>query len=69
MKQGHGFRRASHVHGVGLQSLDSQCSRLFCPIGIDLNAIAMSGYIVKQASESDAVADAGIDCRELHGEN
>jgi hypothetical protein len=42
---------------------------LFGPIGVDFNPVAMSGYIVKQVSESHAVADAGIDCRELLGEN
>src|SRR5208282_3393080 len=51
--------------GVGLQSLDSESFRLFCPIGVDLDAIAMSGYAMKQVSERHAIPYAGIDCREL----
>src|SRR6266852_3329797 len=65
IKQGHGLRRASHIHNVGLQSLDPQSSRLFCPIGVDLDAIAMSGDAMQQVSERHAIPYAGIECREL----
>ena len=68
IEQGHGFRLAPDIHGVGLQSLDSQGSRLFGPIGVDLNAIAMSGYAMQQVSERHAISHAGIECRELRCE-
>ena len=38
--------------------------RLFGPIGVDLDAIAMSGYAMKQVSECHAISHAGIECRE-----
>src|SRR5712671_2426231 len=65
IKQGHRFGLAPDIHGVSLQSLDSQRSCLFGPIGIDLNAVAMSAYAIEQVSECHAIAHAGIECREL----
>jgi hypothetical protein len=55
---------APDIQGIGLQGLDSQGSRLFGPIGIDLDSIAMSGYAMKQVSERHAISHAGIECRE-----
>jgi len=63
-EQRHCFLRASRIHGVSLQSLDSQGARLFGPIGVDLDAIAMSGYAMQQASKRHAISHAGIECRE-----
>ena len=62
IKQGHSLRRAFHIHGVGLQSLDSESFRLFCPIGVDLDAIAISGYAMQQVSKCHAISHAGVDC-------
>jgi hypothetical protein len=52
----HRFRRAPDIHRVGLESLDSQDSRLLCPIGIDLNSEPMDGYVSKQMTECHAIA-------------
>jgi len=60
IKQGHCFCRAPDIHGVSLQSLDSQRSRLVGPIGVDLDSIAMSGYAKKQVSERHAISHARI---------
>ena len=49
---------------VGVQGLDTQGSCLLGPIGVDLNAVAMSGYAMQQVSERHAIADAGIERRE-----
>src|SRR5208282_6619393 len=68
IKQRHRLRLAPDIHGVSLQSLDSQGSRLFGSIGIDLNAIAMGGYAMQQVSECHAISQAGIECRELRCE-
>jgi hypothetical protein len=40
---------------------------LFGPIGIDLNAIARSGYAMKQLSECHSVANAGVERRKSLG--
>src|SRR5450755_4387845 len=69
VEHGHCFRLAPDIHGVRLQSLDSQCFRLFCPIGVDFNAVTMSCYVVKQVSERRSVADAGIERRESFGKS
>src|SRR5713226_9613228 len=61
VEQGHGFRVAPDIHGVSLQSLDSQGSRLLCPIGIDFNAVAMSLHILKQMSKCHTITDTGIE--------
>jgi hypothetical protein len=60
---------ASHIHGIRLQSLDSQCFRLLCPIGVDFNSIAMSPYVAKQMGECHSIADAGIDRRKSFRKN
>jgi len=44
-----------------LQSLDSQGSRLFGPIRVDLNAIPMGHYPMQQVSERHAISYAGIE--------
>jgi len=62
VEQGHGFRVAPDIHGVSLQSLDSQGSRLFYPIGIDFNSVTMRGHVLKNMSECRAIADTGIEC-------
>jgi hypothetical protein len=64
IKEGHRFGLAPDIHRVGLQSLDSQGSRLFCPIGVDLNAIPVSGYAMQQVGERRAIANTGIKRRE-----
>jgi hypothetical protein len=43
--------------------------RLLCPIGIDFNSVAVNPCIAKQMSKGHAVADAGIQRRELLGES
>src|SRR5258708_19520049 len=68
VEQGHSFLLAPDIHGVGLQSLNSQGSRLFCPIGVDLNAITVSGYAMKQVSERHAISHARIERREFRCE-
>src|ERR1700691_538750 len=68
IEQGQSFRLAPHVHDVSLQSLDSQGACLFGPIGVDLDAIAMSVYAMQQVSERHAIAHAGIECRKLRCE-
>ena len=45
-----------------------ECSRLFGPIGVDLDAIAMSGYAMQQVSECHAISNAGIERREFRCE-
>jgi hypothetical protein len=61
VEQGHRFRRAPHIRRVRLQSFDSQGSCLFSPIGVELNAIAMSGYTMQQVSERHAISHAGVE--------
>src|SRR5208283_205398 len=65
VEQGHRFRRAPDVHGVSLQSIDSQGSCLFEPIGVDLDAIAMSASALQQVSECHSVANTRIECGEF----
>src|SRR5581483_3238680 len=59
------FGRAAHLHGVRLKSLNARRSRQFHPISVDLNSIATSRCLVKQVSERHAIADTGIERREL----
>jgi hypothetical protein len=40
---------------------------LFGPIGVDLNAIAMSGYAMQQVSERHAISHARIERRKSLG--
>jgi hypothetical protein len=65
VEHGHRFGLAPDIQGVGLQSLDSQGSRLFGSIGVDFNAIAMSGCAMQQVSERRSISRARIECREL----
>src|SRR6266852_9500541 len=64
VEQGHGFRVAPDIHGVSLQSLHSQGSRLLCPISVDFNAVAMSLHVLKQVGERHPIADTGVESRE-----
>src|SRR5882762_5513169 len=65
VEQGHRFRRAPDIHRVGLESLDSQGSRLLRPIDIDLNSEPMDSYIWKQMTECHTIAYARIESGEF----
>jgi hypothetical protein len=67
VEQRHRFRRATGIHRVGLEGFDSQASGLFGSIGVNLNSIAIAGHVLKQISECNAIADAGIERRESLG--
>jgi hypothetical protein len=67
VEQGNRIRRAPDIHRVALQSLSSQGTCLLCPVGVDLNSVAMDGYVSKQLTECHAISDTGIEGGESFG--
>ena len=61
VEQGHCFRRAPHIHRVGLQGFDSEGFRLFCTVGVYLNSIAIAGHVLKQMGECRAIPDTRVE--------
>ena len=52
-------------HGVRAERFNSQASRLFCSIGVNLNSVPARVCVFEQARESRAISNARIKSREL----
>src|SRR5438445_6547858 len=56
-------------HGVRAERFNSQASRLFCSIGVNLNAVAVCVCVFEQARERRRICTASIKRRELGRES
>ena len=59
--EGQRIRRTAHLERIGMDCFDATNSGLFCPKGINFDAVAVSRKCIEQASKTRAIAHARIE--------
>ena len=62
------FYETAHIHRVRVEGLNTQCSRLFRSIGVNLNSVSMSCCAFEQLRKCHAIPNTRIKCGKLRWE-